>query len=317
MNLIEYITGRVYKIQVKDEFKNSANMLSLEQLEYINHIYVGSTKNTLTSRFKHHKLYNKNENNCTSKILVNLFDRSNIEIVLIKEYVVQKEKINYCLLMYETLHMNRLRLEKYKILNKQNSFRVDHIANKDYRINHLERKEEHNKQYYSNNREYFKDKYKENYNNRKNSFKCYTCKSYFSSSSDINRHLQTQFHKSRDGYIQQNAYYCKYCNVDTSDRKMFVQHLKTDNHLDNIKNLEEKDIKDIFRYSYTCKECDFYSDNKKDHSLHLDSETHIDKFNLEKKNKCKICNIQFSKRSGYTRHQNSQRHIAKASLDSN
>ena len=90
---MKYINGKIYKIQVKDDFKNSSNMLSLEQLDYINSIYICSTILSLSKRFKHHKL---NHNRCSSKILFNLFGNNNLEIILIKEYLIQQEeKIHY------------------------------------------------------------------------------------------------------------------------------------------------------------------------------------------------------------------------------
>lgn len=79
---MEYFTSRVYKIQIKEDFKKSANMLSLEQKEYVDSIYIGSTKNSLKKRFKHHKQITKNS--CTTLLFAELFGSKNMEIIIKK-----------------------------------------------------------------------------------------------------------------------------------------------------------------------------------------------------------------------------------------
>lgn len=317
MNSIEYITGRVYKIQVKDEFKNSANMLSLEQLEYIDYIYVGSTKNTLKKRFKHHKLSNTYANNCTSKLLVNLFNRSNLEIVLIKEYTVQKEDINYCLLMYETLHMNRLRIEKYKLINKKTSFRIDYIANKDYRLNHLADKRVLNQKYYSKNKEYFDNHNSNYYQQNKNNFHCDICGFYFVCEAYLIKHKNTKAHnlkciESGEEVIINNAklykYSCKYCNINSNDKVIFAKHVKSKEHLSLNLNKEEED--EIYKFIYTCDRCQYKGDSKKDYQTHLISKLHRELFNIVEdfRYKCEACKYYQNQEKLFNRHLKSKRH---------
>ncbi len=314
MNSIEYITGRVYKIQVKDEFKNSANMLSLEQLEYIDYIYVGSTKNTLKKRFKHHKLSNTNANNCTSKLLVDLFDKSNLEIVLIKEYIVQKEKSNCCLLMYETLHMNRLRLEKYKLLNKQNSFRVERYVkyNRDPEVRKLT-----NQKYYLKNKEYFDNHNSNYYQQNKNNFHCDICGFYFVCESYLIKHKNTKAHnlkciESGEEVIINNAklykYSCKHCNINSNDKVIFAKHVKSKEHLALNLNKEEEDK--IYKFMYTCDRCQYKGDSKKDYQTHLISKLHRELFNIVEdfRYKCEACKYYQNQEKLFNRHLKSKRH---------
>ncbi len=161
-----FYIGRIYVIKVKDEFKNSMNILSLDQLKYIQYQYIGSTKLSLKERYKHHK---SQFNQCKTRELIELFGELNLEIILVKEYQIVDEKH---LFMYETLYMNKLRYQKINILNGQMSFRVDRFAEKDYRIKNKNIKKIVNVNYYEANKEYFKKHNSDYYIHHKQNFKC-------------------------------------------------------------------------------------------------------------------------------------------------
>lgn len=314
MNSIEYITGRVYKIQVKDEFKNSANMLSLEQLEYLNHIYVGSTIRTLKLRFKHHRL--KNNNRCKSSVLVSLFDKNNVEIVLIKEYMVQKEDINCCLLMYETLHMNRLRLSNYKLLNRQNSFRIERYTNY-YRD--PEDKKISNQKYYLKHKEYFDEHNSQYYQKNKNNFYCDTCDFYFLCKAYLIKHINTKAHKLKCNQDREETatsnindlykYTCGHCNINSNDKKTFANHIKSKEHL--ALNLSREEEDNIYKFMYTCDRCKYKGDGKKDYNTHLISKLHRELFNIteEYRYKCEVCKYYQNQEKLFNRHLKSKRHV--------
>lgn len=301
---MEYFTGRVYKVQIKDDFKNSSNMLSLEQKEYIDSIYVGSTMDSLKNRFKHHKLICNN--NCNTMIFVNMFGSKNMEIVLINEYTIVDEKH---LFMYETLWMYKLKKNTINLLNSQDSFYMTKYIGK-YRYNqNKEEKELKNKDYYENNKEYFQEKYKENYLKRKDSFKCHTCNKYYSNKKDLGHHLNSKFHNSKYGYVQKCLYYCKYCKIDTDDRNEFYLHIKSDIHKNNTIDLSLEEKNNIFRFNYTCTECNFEADTRREYSIHCKSDSHSIKFNLDNKNDCTKCNISFKNKGDLNRHLKTKSHI--------
>lgn len=321
MNSIEYTTGRIYKIQVKDEFKKSANMLSLEQLEYINHIYVGSTMNTLKARFKQH--HSGSNNHCKSLMLFSIFDKSNTEIVLIKKYIVQKEVINHCLLMYEALHMNKLKMNKCKLINKHNPFRIDHISNKNYRLTHVEDKKKTNKNYYSNNKEYFDNHNSKYYQQNKNNFYCDTCEFYFVCEAYLNKHKNTKAHKlkcNQYGEEMTNSiikdlykYTCSHCNINSNDKVIFAKHVKSKEHL--ALNLSREEEDNIYKFMYTCDRCKYIGDSKKDYNTHLISKSHRELFNIteEYKYKCEVCKYYQNQEKLFNRHLKSKRHAGLAS----
>ena len=214
-NKIEYINGKIYKIQVAEQFKQSSNILSLEQIEYLNHIYIGCTINDLKKRFKLHK----NENNlCTSKILFELFEYENLEIILIKEYKIQLELSNKCLFMYETLYINKCRLNKINILNKQASFSIEKISEKFYRENHKDEKKEINKKYYEINKEYFNNHNKKYYEMNKKNFYCDICDLYFVCQAYLEQHKQTKSHKLKNNEKLDKDLY-KYIDKDNDNDK--------------------------------------------------------------------------------------------------
>lgn len=298
---IEYITGRVYKIQVKDKFKNSANMLSLEQLEYINHIYVGSTTKTLKYRLIHH-IKTTRANTCSSKILVSLFSADWIDIALIKEYIVQKESNNRCLLMYETLHMNKLRLNNYKLINRQHSFRIDYIANRDAYLRNKDTAA-------------YKERVirKRNNNNigkvienNKISYVCYECDLKFNTKILFKEHKDS-FHKENN--YKQYKYTCKHCNINSNDKVIFAKHVKSKEHLALNLTIEEED--EIYKFMYTCDRCQFKCDSKKDYSNHLISKLHRELFNIteEFRYKCDVCKYYQNQEKLFNRHLKSKRHI--------
>lgn len=234
---MEYLIGNVYKVQIKDDFKKSSNMLSLEQKELVDSIYIGSTMDNLKRRFRHHKLICKN--NCKTKVFVELFGPQNMEIVLIKDYIVADEK-HLC--MYETLWMCKMKKNKINLLNLQDSFYLKKYIGKHRYIMNKEAKEVKNKDYYENNKEYFQEKYKENSLKKKDSFVCHTCNKLYSRTKDLENHLNSKLHNSNSGYIQKCLYYCKYCKLDTNDRNEFSIHMKLESHINNTINLslEEK-----------------------------------------------------------------------------
>lgn len=301
---MEYFTGRVYKVQIKDDFKNSSNMLSLKQKEYIDSIYVGSTMDSLKNRFKHHKLICNN--NCNTMIFVNMFGSKNMEIVLINEYTIVDEKH---LFMYETLWMYKLKKNTINLLNSQDSFCMKKYIGKHRYFMNKEAKEIKNKDYYQNNKEYFQEKSKENRLKKKDSFVCHTCNKLYSRPKELEIHLNSKLHKFKSGYIQKCLYYCKYCKLDTNDRNEFSVHIKSEIHLNNTINLslEEKDI--IFRFNYKCTECNFEADTKREYSIHVKSDTHSLVFNLDNKNECKQCNLTFKRKGDLNKHLKTKSHI--------
>ena len=314
---MKYINGKIYKIQVKDDFKNSSNMLSLEQLDYINSIYIGSTILSLYKRFKDHKL---NHNRCSSKILFNLFGKNNLEIILIKEYLIQQEeKIHYCLLMYETLYINKCRLNKLKIINKINSFRINYIADKDYRLNNKDNKKESNKNYYENNKEYFNNYNKEYYKNNKTKYYCDLCDIYFVCESYLNKHKDRKSHKlknkeefDKDLY----KYQCKYCNVYLNNKELFIKHIKSIEHINILKNNNIDNNDSIYKFKYECKQCNFQEDNKHDYNNHLLSKQHREIFNITDDYlfKCEPCKYYQNIKKLFNRHLKTKTHLDKISI---
>ena len=313
---IEYINGKIYKIRVIDSFKKSLNILSLEQLKYINYIYIGCTINELKKRFKVHK---QNNNKCNSKILFDLFGYKNLEIILIKEYLIQKESINYSLFVYETLYINKCRLNKIKLLNKHVSFSIQYLAKIHYRSNHIEEKKEINKNYYENNKDYFNNYNKNYYENNKNKYNCNICNFNFLCYTYLEQHKQTKLHKIKEykinniEYIEKDLYkyYCKYCNFYENTKKIFSKHIKSTYH---IKKLEFNGIHnsdDIYKFKYECKPCNFKDDNKKDYNTHLLSKEHRVKFNITNDFlfKCELCKYYQNIEKLFKRHLKSQKHI--------
>jgi hypothetical protein len=310
---MNYFTGRVYKIQIKDEFKKSQNMLTLEQEEMLDCIYIGSTKNSLKTRFKHHKSLNKNR--CATKILVELFDRKNVAISLIKEYSVIDEKHLY---MYESLHMNKFRLNNVKLLNKQASFRIEIYASKDYRLKHLEEKKEINKEYYSKNKDYFDTHNSNYYKANKQNYHCEICDYYFICESYLNNHKETKAHKVKCHEIQPDkyeeykenkySYSCDKCNIYSNDKKIFVKHIKSKEHTDLKLSTEEENKIYIFRFN--CEPCNFKDDSKKDYETHLLSKKHKEVFNIQEefKYKCEPCRYYQNQEKLFNRHLKSKRH---------
>lgn len=197
---------------------------------------------SLSKRFKYHK--NNNNNLCNSKLLFNIFGISNLEIVLIKEYLIQKEKINYCLLMYETLYMNKCRIHKINIINKQTSFGIQFIS----------------KKYYENNKEYFYNYNKKYYIDNKNNFYCNLCNIYFVCESYLNEHKNTKNHKLKNNEKLDKhlyKYQCKYCEVYINNKELFVKHIKSIDHINILKNNNLNNNDSIYKFKYECKSCNF------------------------------------------------------------
>jgi Pyruvate/2-oxoacid:ferredoxin oxidoreductase delta subunit len=301
---MEYFTGRVYKIQIKDDFKKSANMLSLEQKEFVDNIYIGSTKNSLKKRFKHHKQISKN--NCTTYIFAELFGPEYMEIILIKEYIVFDEKHLY---MYETLHMNKCRLNHINLINKQASFRIEMYYAKDYRLKHLEEKKVINKNYYKNNTEYFKNHNDNYYIKNKNKFKCEICNLYFHANASREEHYKTKNHRIKAGEIElEYTYKCKYCNIYSNDKQIFVKHIKSEKHID-LKLTKDEEYK-IYKFRFECIPCNFKDDSLKDYETHLGSKKHREIFNIKEefKFKCEPCKYYQNQEKLFKRHLKSKKH---------
>lgn len=301
---MEYFTGRIYKIQIKDDFKKSANMLNLEQKEYIDSIYIGSTKNSLKSRFKRHKLICKN--NCSTVIFAKLFGSKNMEIILINEYIVVDE--NH-LFMYETLHMNRFRLNNINLINKQTSFRIKIYSEKDYRLRHLEEKKETNKNYYENNTDYFKNHNDNYYRENKNKFTCELCNLYFHSNASREEHYKTKNHRIKSGEIElEYTYNCKYCNIYSNDKTIFAKHIKSKEHLEL--HLTEVEEDEIYKFKFECVQCKFKEDSSSDYKTHLGSKKHREIFNIQEeyKFKCKSCKYYQNQEKLFKRHLKTKKH---------
>lgn len=297
---MEYIKGKIYKIKIKDEFKKSSNMLSLEQIKYINYIYIGSTTLSLSRRFKNHGNNHNKHNECSSKILFNLFGNINIEIILIKEYLIPKEgKIHYCLLMYETLYMNKCRLNKINLINKQISFRINHIAERDYRLNNKDHKKQINRNYYKNNKDYFYNYYKEYYQK--------------------NKHNITKRHKLKNNEKKEKVldkYQCIYCNIFTNNKKIFVKHIKSIVHINILKNNNINNNDSLYKFRYECKPCNFQEDSKRDYNNHLLSKQHREIFNITDDYlfKCEPCKYYQNIENLFNRHLKSKNHLYKLSI---
>ncbi len=222
-------TGLVYAIKVKDEFKKSANILSLDQSKFINYVYVGATDTSLQEAYKQHK---SKLNKHKSKIFMELFGESNLEIVLIKEYeVLDKGHLE----IYVILYMNRLRYQDINILNNTNyeikpdckynckycNYRTDY--KKDF-VKHLKSKEHLNLRL---GREEESNLYTYNHN-------CEYCNYRTDRSDKYNDHLKTKSHMEKSGEEYIPTYKCELCNYSNCSKKNYSKHLKTKSHISKM-----------------------------------------------------------------------------------
>lgn len=268
---MEYFIGRVYKIQIKDDFKKSANMLSLEQKEYVDCIYIGSTKNSLKKRFSEHKNYLCS----SSKHLFNLFIIHTIEIVLIKEYEFVDKKHLYA---YETLYINKCNYLKQKILNDQIPFRIDKYAEKDYQI-----KVYRTEDYKLKNRQKSKKRAADRLKNKEKII-CVFCNKIFYTKISLKEHQEIENHKVEKNSVNKKyTYNCEHCNIHSNDKKIFSKHIKSKEHLDL--KLQETEEEKIYKFRFEYKPCNFRKDSSKDYKTHLESKNH-----KEYKFKCKPSN---------------------------
>ncbi len=294
---MEYFTGRVYKIQIKDDFKKSANMLSLEQKELVDTIYVGSTKCNLRKRFSEHK----NRLDVKSKHLFKLFHINTIEIVLIKEYdFVDSNRLH----AYETLYINKCKYIKQKILNDQLPFRIDKISEKDYqmRISGTE-------DYKLKNRQKSKRTALNKLNNKEKLI-CEFCNMIFYTKISLKEHQELESHKiERNSNIDKKyTYNCKYCNINSDDKAIFAKHIKSKEHLEL--NLTEDEEDKIYTFRFECILCKFKDDNSQDYKTHLGSKKHREIFNIQEeyKFKCEPCKYYQNQEKLFKRHLKTKSH---------
>jgi hypothetical protein len=173
-----------------------------------NEIYVGSTFNRLSDRFREHKSEYKKwkQNKRTNVTVFNLFDNYGAEtckIFLIKEYsVVDRSHLN----MYETLWINKL-----KSINKTSPFYIRRL---------------YMKQYYENNKEHIFKKYQENYLNNKDTF-IEKSKQYRKNNRDkINKKAKEYREKNVDKIKESLKQYYKnnYNKINEKNKEYQVKH---------------------------------------------------------------------------------------------
>lgn len=294
---MEYFTGRVYKIQIKVDFKKSANMLSLKQKEYIDSIYVGSTKYNLHKRFSEHK----NRLNSSSRHLFKLFNINNIEIVLIKEYnFVDSNRLH----AYETLYINKCRYIKQKILNDQLPFGISKYYNIDYQM-----KVGKTKGYKLKNQQKSK---KRALNRLKDKEKliCEFCSMIFYTKISLKEHQEFENHKVEKNLSvnKKYTYNCDHCNINSDDKAIFAKHIKSKEHLEL--KLTEVEEEKIYKFRFECIPCNFKDDSSKDYKTHLESKNHREIFNIldKYKFKCEPCKYYQNQEKLFKRHLKTKSH---------
>ncbi len=247
--------------------------------------YIGSTTHAIDKRFCDHKKNFKYWIN-GHKTYTAVFDKfkeigvEHFSIYLLKEYHnIDKKGI----LAMEALWICKMRKDKKcKLTNKLIPFRAGdrHL---------IEDTKQINKSYNEKNKEDKSIKHKQYREANKNKFKCEICNFYTYCQSDLNKHNKTDSHKIKSGegvcknIIQTFNYICSYCNIQTNDRRVFVKHLKSNEHIGVISAIEEEgiEINIDFQYNHSCDICKFYTDNSKDYRLHLKSRAHFKKTGVE------------------------------------
>lgn len=293
---MEYFAGRIYKIQIKDEFKKSANMLSLEQIEYIDYIYIGSTKFNLQKRFAEHK----NRLDVKSKHLFKLFNINTIEIVLIKEYdFVDSNHLH----AYETLYINKCRYINQKVLNNQLPFRIKIYSEKDYQMK-VGKTEEYKLKNQQKSKRTALNKLK-----NKEKLICVFCDMIFYTKISLKEHQELENHKVDKNLVNKKYNYnCEYCDIHSDDKVIFAKHIKSKEHLDL--KLSENEEDKIYKFRFECVPCRFKEDNLRDYETHLGSKNHRELFNIQDEYnfKCEPCKYYQNQEKLFNRHLKTKSH---------
>lgn len=118
------------------------------------HVYVGSTFNTIRDRFSKHKkdyrqwLKDMSKAKCSIYPFFKEFGVDNFKMILIKEYeVVDRTHLE----AYEALWMSKL-----ACVNKITPFQIRKLSQKEYRDNNKDAINTRDRQYYANNKEKFR-----------------------------------------------------------------------------------------------------------------------------------------------------------------
>jgi molecular chaperone DnaK (HSP70) len=237
--MTNYKTGRIYKIICSQS----------------NDIYIGSTFNRLSDRFRQHKLaFNQylNNNHCCISIFpyFEKYGIENFKIILIKEYNVCDKK---GLLVYEQLWINKLNSINnwcaFQPFNKKQYGKLYYENNKDYK-----------KQYYENNKDNIKDYKKQYRENNKDKIKQYG-KLYYENNKDNIKNYKKQYYENNKDKIKQyyennkdniKDYKKQYYENNKDNIKDYKKQYR-ENNKDKIKQYYEK-IKDKLNERFNC-EC--------------------------------------------------------------
>lgn len=152
-------------------------------------VYVGSTFNRLSDRFRQHR-YNFE---CTITKYIKQYGYKNFKIILIKEYEVVDRKH---LESKEQIWINLL-----KPINKNSAFTIEKLKDKQYRNNNKDKIKESSKKHYENNKDEiikkqqeYQEKNKDKISKRfKEKIKCEIC-NCFITKYNKSRHEQTKKH---------------------------------------------------------------------------------------------------------------------------
>ena len=134
-------------------------------------------------------------------------------------------------------------------------------------------------------------------------YKCNSCNYETNKKNNYQRHIFSNSHKIKVGYIAEISkiiHQCILCNYKTERKNDYERHLKSDNHKIKSGDLIKEKPEHI---KFNCSLCEYKTERSNDLKKHL-ARKHNPDITI-----CKYCDIKFNKKEEYENHRKTEEHF--------